>query len=1199
MLSSDFDIDFSFERTTFSESSPEIKPCHSFGVCKDVKNNLLYQDEETVIFPSGKWCVSYNVPRRHTKFIHIADGSIQALALCPDRRYLAVSESNTITVFDLKDEKYAKIQTLMGSDYGVEEFVCMAFSADSKYLLGQARGPTWSLFYWQWEEKDLIARVGAIKKGLIRQVSFNPEDDKQVCVSGKGVFKIFELNEDSLKHQHSFKMKNEDVLCHTWMSGGSIVAGTEAGELLLLKSKCLNRLEKPFESNTDKLDSSPSQSPLTYVTAIVRYSKGFACSAGQGLVCLYEETEQDNYRKYGTIRIPVHPHSSQPLQAITTMCISPSEEMLAISTDQGQLYHIRLRLVKISKNKKAEFKYLSHCLHSGSITGMSVCAMKPLIATCSKDCTVHIWNYSTKNLVQFKEFDEEPLCVSIHPNSLSILVGFSTEICLMNLMKVNMRTVRTYPIDNCTECVFNHDGNMFASINRKIMCIVNVRTREILQLRGHCKPVQSVKWNDDDTLLVSCGPDGMVYVWDALTGLYTSRNDTDQCYVDVTFSPNNTSIVAVAHNLIHEISHERVLCEMASDGAAYTAISVTHLGRTVFVGTAAGTVRVLDYPFEIEMKWKEHQAHSGPITKMAVTPGDQYLLTASKDGSLFIWSIIDENGRALEMVTDVDYTEEVLCTKEFLKKKDNTISELKLQIKFLEFGKKFKIKVKDINCNERIQNCIQDGLQQVEALKEQIRVLNAEREDQTASYENLFIKLKEQLAIELKDHNKNLCKMLLTKFKKHEDMKQKLQLVQETFETEMEEAEKSHLRAMKESKQDYEAKLQELQAMLEHEVKDSEEKLRELKGLTEREIMDLYYDYEQELEVEKEIRQRLQYYKKEMASKILTCSSMKRVIQDQSCNISKLEEQMQILSGRIQAMTENILDVTKEKEEQSHTIAGKESSIGQLNKIIENLEKSLEEKKEELDRVIFQARTAEEESKQRSEQERAEYIRLVKEMEENKETFKKISFQIKQKKVKNQDIIAELKRQLESKNKALKTHRQTVIDGNFLLNRMKSDIHSCSSFIQDPKKLRKNFTKIYKQYIKKSWVKIGLDPEVVQKQTRQTERLSKMLDAQAARQAKEIKIEKTRNCKIVIETSYVIQELKDEQLKHRHVLKSIEVKNMKYDETGFHAISVVKERPVFSHQRPETEEEPPIEGRSTDLSNAEDNEQCEITTDSP
>lgn len=57
---------------------------------------------------------------------------------------------------------------------------------------------------------------------------------------------------------------------------------------------------------------------------------------------------------------------------------------------------------------------------------------------------------------------------------------------------------------------------------------------------------------------------------------------------------------------------------------------------------------------------------------------------------------------------------------------------------------------------------------------------------------------------------------------------------------------------------------------MEHEVKDSEEKQRELKGLTEREIMDLYYDYEQELAVEKEIRQRLQYYKKEMASKV-TC----------------------------------------------------------------------------------------------------------------------------------------------------------------------------------------------------------------------------------------------------------------------------------------------------------------------------------------
>lgn len=56
---------------------------------------------------------------------------------------------------------------------------------------------------------------------------------------------------------------------------------------------------------------------------------------------------------------------------------------------------------------------------------------------------------------------------------------------------------------------------------------------------------------------------------------------------------------------------------------------------------------------------------------MIVTPGDQFLLTASKDGSLLIWKITDPEGRKLEMVKCLDYSEEVLCTKAYLEETVN------------------------------------------------------------------------------------------------------------------------------------------------------------------------------------------------------------------------------------------------------------------------------------------------------------------------------------------------------------------------------------------------------------------------------------------------------------------------------------------------------------------------------------------------
>lgn len=56
--------------------------------------------------------------------------------------------------------------------------------------------------------------------------------------------------------------------------------------------------------------------------------------------------------------------------------------------------------------------------------------------------------------------------------------------------------------------------------------------------------------------------------------------------------------------------------ELDSDGVDYTAVCVTHSGKAVFVGTATGNVRVMQYPLQEGGKWTEYQAHSGPITNV-------------------------------------------------------------------------------------------------------------------------------------------------------------------------------------------------------------------------------------------------------------------------------------------------------------------------------------------------------------------------------------------------------------------------------------------------------------------------------------------------------------------------------------------------------------------------------------------------------
>lgn len=70
------------------------------------------------------------------------------------------------------------------------------------------------------------------------QVSFNPQDNTQICVSGNGVFKIFRYAGETLKQSSTFKT-DAHFLCHTWISTEKVVAGTETGQLMMFESSRL------------------------------------------------------------------------------------------------------------------------------------------------------------------------------------------------------------------------------------------------------------------------------------------------------------------------------------------------------------------------------------------------------------------------------------------------------------------------------------------------------------------------------------------------------------------------------------------------------------------------------------------------------------------------------------------------------------------------------------------------------------------------------------------------------------------------------------------------------------------------------------------------------------------------------------------------------------------------------------------------
>ncbi|XP_046708698.1 cilia- and flagella-associated protein 57 isoform X1 [Silurus meridionalis] len=1114
----------------------EIYPHHVFGLRTAVRNNLHFLDEQTIVFPCGNNCARYHIHLRGCKFVTGTEKSrgMQALALSPNWRYLAVSERGergTITIYDLQHEQSRKRKVLTGGDVSTQEFVWMAFSPDSKFLLGQGGGPDWTLIYWMWEKNKVLATVKSTNMGPIYQVSFNPQDSTQICVSGNGVFKLFRYVDGVLKQTNSAKLETQNILSHVWMSEERIIAGTETGQLLVFESGDLrwemsvaNRITEQDTRRQAEDGALSGLAPMPRVTAIKAYSKGFACSAGPGTVCLFEKTEENNYRQIREIRIPQDPCSNEPNQAeqqeISTMSISPSEDTLATSTDRGQVYAIALASAEMSKQgMEAHFEFLSHSFHSGAITGLSICIRKPLIATCSVDHSIRIWNYGTGDLELYKEFQEELYSVALHPSGLFILAGFSDKLRLMNLLIDDIRTFKEFTVRSCRECVFSHGGHMFAAVNGNVIHLYSTMTFDnILNLKGHTGKVRSVVWRSDDSSLVSCGMDGAVYEWNALNGQRESESVLKSCsYTGVALPPDTSSIIAVGNDCtLKEIHNCQILREVSSDDVIYTAVVMTRSGRALFTGTSSGTIRAFKYPLVMQKDWKEYQAHSAPVTKLAITFDEQYLLSASEDGCLFIWRITEQEGRGLKRDKETSFAEEILITKSDLEEKNQITLELRTRVEEMKMENEYQLRLKDMNYNEKVKELTEKFIQQIESLTNQNQVLNSEKEKQVIIHQVALKDIIEKHTKEQQDLESTNTQKLMLEYEKHQELQVKLQKMQESYEEKLQDLEESRQRALEDMTQFYENKLQEKMLELSQCQDESRQQLREFEEINKQmeedgdmELHDIRIKYERKLWDEKETNLKLSGETRVMKKKF---TSLQTEIDNRNLEIEKLKVEQQKLHGVIKALEKDIMGLKREILERDETIQDKENRIYDLKKKNEELEKFkfvLEYKVNELKKQI---EPRENEVKEMKEQ--------VHEMDVELEQFRKKNIQLEL-------TISEMKLKLKATDKERKKETQRVRDVEGALHRFKTDLHNCVGFIQEPKKLKESVREIYERYVQQSdVVEIdGGEADVQREYSRQREHMERNMELLRRRLAKDTKVHEDKNIKLMKENVSLIKEI--------------------------------------------------------------------------
>merc|ERR1719313_1960678 len=1011
---------------------------------------------------------------------------ITCLAVSPNKRFLAIAEKSPdnamVTIYDLVTTK--KKKQLQHPDIDPQEFTSIAFSAENKFLLTQGGlSPSgkhdWTLVYWNWEKGKVMAsqKVSTPQGNAVNEVSFNPTDSDMVCVVGDSILKFLRQQDGAFKQAQTqfFRVREaQNYLCHAWLSDDRLVVGCENGDLLL------------FDNSGEFKVTLPCSIPEPRSAAcILSFSKGFVIGGSNSMIRVFEKSDdpKEMFRKQREMKV-----DSQPV-TVKSMAMSPTEEVLAVTTSSAQLYQLSLLGSDLLKGDElAQVEPMLTGFHVGPILGMDVCIRKPLVVTCGMDKTVRVWNYVDKTCEQCRLFNEEAYSVAFHPSGFHLIVGFSDKLKLMNLLMEDMRPFKDIPIKACREVRFSHGGHMFAAVNSNTIQVFKTYSCEtVCNLRGHNNKVRSLSWTADDTTLVSAGMDGAVYEYNILRD---GHRESDWVHKGTNFScvlvytdpstGSNTTYVVGSDKMLREVTGSTLQNYLVA-GKNIGQICLSNSAKTMFSSIAEtdspGGIRC--YKFPLDGEYAEYQAHSAPATRLRVTVDDQYLFSTGEDACLFIFDVRKKD-RVIskrDKEATLPFADEIMVTRTFLDEKQAKLTDLERQVEEQRNQIDFQLRHRDSYHKEKMSELEDKYTQEIEQERTKFELLREEKNDMEMEYEENFKNVDELHAKQIQDLEANFQHKMMIEVAKY----QKLAA----------EREREH-EALLEAHQ---RKVAELQKKFEdQEVDDRAHKTRiiEEKELNSKVHGETLNQLEKDADTENEDLKR-QMQKKDEELRMQQDEARKKqewvdkLIRERDQNLKEIRERDKMIGDKEQ----RIYDLKKQNQELEKFKFVLDYKIKELKSQIDPKNESITEMKKQI---------------QATDADLEDYHRKNKLLQVN---------------------IEQLQEKQRTLQKEIVTQRKKMTDCQTIIKRFKNDLHECVQHIQDPKLLKDSVTGLYKKYVPNGIKKQELDSDIQREYNRQRDYLEKSVESLKRKLLKDSEVHRQDNMRILQENVSLIREIND------------------------------------------------------------------------
>jgi WD40 repeat protein len=495
--------------------SGKIVVKHVYGINPEIRNCIGFTEDHHLAYSCGHQIAVINTESKEQSFISATSTyqhqslGITAIAICASKKIIAVAEKvepgAIVTFYDSHTLKRRRV--LSYNEIGSNEIKCVAFSEDGRHMLVQGGGPEWNLVLWSIEKTAKVVCTVKISQSddtPVHQISFCPWDPSAILVIGKSILRLFRFVEGQLR-QATLTVRRElsNFISHLWLPEDNLILGTDAGDLMFIENFEFRGYIGANSANSENEEVHP-------VNCLAPHGRGFMMGTVNGEIKLFDRNEdlKEKYVLEDSIRLPGNRGN------ILTFAIGP-DDALVCATSAHQLVSVALTNKAEIKAGTAGVENILTAFHGpnnrgdASITGIDVALWKQILVTTGKDATVRVWNTADKKMELMKQFEEEPIGLSVHPSGLYIAVAFADRIQILSLLLDEIHLWRELVARNCSEIKFSRGGQYLAAANGTNLQLYNTYTgAQVGTLRGHNNKIRSIVWLHCDSKIMTVGSEG-------------------------------------------------------------------------------------------------------------------------------------------------------------------------------------------------------------------------------------------------------------------------------------------------------------------------------------------------------------------------------------------------------------------------------------------------------------------------------------------------------------------------------------------------------------------------------------------------------------------------------------------------------------------------------------------------------------------